>query len=176
MQQNTGGYAVQGVKSFIGREGHGFNATLTHNGRKVAFVQDMADGGMYRYDWLAKDRAQANTDAQAFGAFIKTLPQVDLSGHFASPTGANMLVDADGDTFLAQLVERYENAARFRRLLKTRLVLLTENGNIRTSKTKPVPEVFPLAAQKWPGWRLLNTLPVDEAVELMLAHADKEYV
>ncbi len=45
----NGGYELRNVKTFMGNEGHGFNAALCRDGNKVADVHDMADGGCYSY-------------------------------------------------------------------------------------------------------------------------------
>ncbi|HCE42885.1 MAG TPA: hypothetical protein DET40_05005 [Lentisphaeria bacterium] len=42
-------YEVRNIKTFMGNEGHGFNAALYRDGMKVADVHDMADGGCYSY-------------------------------------------------------------------------------------------------------------------------------
>lgn len=45
-------YTIKGYKSFIGREGHGYNLSLYRNGKKVAFVMDNAEGGEVRFEWV----------------------------------------------------------------------------------------------------------------------------
>jgi len=45
-------YQVKNVKTFRGREGQGFNATLYCDGKKVAQVDDSANGGCYDWHWL----------------------------------------------------------------------------------------------------------------------------
>jgi hypothetical protein len=44
-------YAVSNIKTFTGREGYGLNATITRDGRAVAFVLDDASGGEVRVDF-----------------------------------------------------------------------------------------------------------------------------
>lgn len=45
-------YSAEKVKRFTGREGYGFNAELHKDGKKVALVSDMADGGPFDWTWL----------------------------------------------------------------------------------------------------------------------------
>ena len=45
------GWSVGNVVTFMGTEGHGFNADLLLNGKKVAFVIDSGNGGCYSYQW-----------------------------------------------------------------------------------------------------------------------------
>lgn len=59
---------IKGVTTFIGREGHGFNATLYMNGVKVAFVFDDASGGCIDYQW-ASPSAQLGVEK-----YVETLP------------------------------------------------------------------------------------------------------
>lgn len=44
-------YEVKKIKTFMGREGEGFNCTLYRNGKSVADVIDSANGGCYRWAW-----------------------------------------------------------------------------------------------------------------------------
>ena len=44
-------YKVKNVKTFMGTEGHGFNASLYRDGKKVAFIIDSAQGGCYDFQW-----------------------------------------------------------------------------------------------------------------------------
>ena len=45
-------YTVKNVKTFRGMEGPGYNANLYRNRKKVAQVDDDAQGGPLRYHWL----------------------------------------------------------------------------------------------------------------------------
>lgn len=46
---------LKSVKTFIGREGHGFNATLYINNKKVGFVTDHANGGELSIDFEKRE-------------------------------------------------------------------------------------------------------------------------
>lgn len=48
-------YSLKKVKSFRGTDGHGFNADLMKDGKKVAFVYDMADGGPMSFEWMDRE-------------------------------------------------------------------------------------------------------------------------
>ena len=48
-------WTVKNVKSFRGREGDGFNATLYRDGKRVALVDDAANGGCYSYTWFDRN-------------------------------------------------------------------------------------------------------------------------
>lgn len=44
-------YTVKGIKTFVGMEGHGYNASLYRDGKLVAFVIDDASGGALQIEW-----------------------------------------------------------------------------------------------------------------------------
>ena len=48
---NNSNFTVKGLKTFIGREGHGVNANLYYKGKKVAFLLDSGNGGELDIDW-----------------------------------------------------------------------------------------------------------------------------
>ena len=48
---NNSWFSVKGLKTFIGREGHGVNANLYYKGKKVAFLLDSGNGGCLDIDW-----------------------------------------------------------------------------------------------------------------------------
>lgn len=154
-------YSVTGIKSFRGREGYGFNATLHRDGRKVAFVIDEANGGCFRYEWLGKDAATRQADEQALADYCATLPQTDLgNGHS---------VATDADLFLATIVEDAENAQRLLRRVRILLkkhVLFVFDGKMRQSTAAPTPSLIAQFAAKYPTARILNGMPQDEAVAL----------
>ena len=117
-------YSVNGVKSFKGREGDGFNANLLKDGKKIAFVIDSANGGMFDYEWV--DRK--SNDAQEFNNYLKTLPEED------TPYG-KMKVDAD--LFVAKLVGQFEDDRNVKRWCKTQVVFTVKGdrfGEYRTLK------------------------------------------
>lgn len=103
-------WTVKGVKSFVGREGYGFNATLCRNGVRVAFVMDEASGGQYRYDWC--DRAEE----KILRDHCTTLPPVEVQG-MSLPNGP--------DLFVGSLVDAFESAKKMKRQCKTKTLFTT---------------------------------------------------
>jgi hypothetical protein len=100
-------YEVKGVKSFIGLEGYGFNATLYKDGKKVAFVIDDANGGCYNFQF---DSAELEKE---FFAYVKTLPALEFQG---------TTLDMDGDLYVGGLVEQYETQKKLRSWCKKKTV------------------------------------------------------
>lgn len=91
-------YKVKNVKSFRGMEGDGFNANLYLGSKKVAFVMDSAFGGDYTYEWVSKE------DETVFGAFLLTLPLVDMSEFGPEFEPFNVTPDI----FMGELVGKFE--------------------------------------------------------------------
>lgn len=60
--------SVKNVKTFRGHDGEGFNATLYMNGKRVAYVVDLADGGECQY------RCMDRKVRDEIEAWVKTLP------------------------------------------------------------------------------------------------------
>ena len=162
-------YNVRSVKSFEGRNGPGFSATLYNGGRKVALVRDEARGGAYWFDWLATHPDDRANDEAALDAHVATLPKWfpadPLPGQ--DPTEGYAM---DRDTYLAQLVEDVENAARLRRVLKAKVIVRKADGSLVTFKGwKPDAVTLKRVALAIPDGTVLNSLPVAEAVAILLA-------
>ncbi len=89
MDQAT--YGVTKVKTFRGREGHGFNATLLRDGKPVALVMDMADGSCARFEW--RDRAEE----QILEDYLKGM-RMEFYGQ---------VMDMTADMFVVALVDEH---------------------------------------------------------------------
>jgi len=62
---------MKNVKTFRGREGEGFNATLYINGQKSAFVFDDASGGPYNYE------VYDNVSFAELNFYVNSLPDLN---------------------------------------------------------------------------------------------------
>lgn len=162
-------YTVTGITSFIGREGHGFNATLKNGGRAVAFVTDAANGGALTFDWLAKHPIDRDNDEAALDAHCKIqaewTPRDPISGEKGS-------YPMDRDLFVTQLVETEENRRRFKRLLKGRVLFVVDGVCRRTKAIKVIDAALLAACQtKWPTAQILNGMDFDAAFALYMEHS-----
>lgn len=147
-------YTLKSVKTFRGREGQGFNATLLHNGRAVAEVDDMANGGCYRWHWLAKDREQARADEAAFSAHVAA----------ARP---DLTFEAE-DAFVSEMVEDISVAKQIARWCKSSVTFIN-GGQILRTKAAPSADVISFVAKKHPAAKILNGMPPAEALALVKA-------
>lgn len=100
-------YNVKGVKSFLGREGYGFNAILYRGKTKIAFVIDDANGGCYHYDWYDK------TEDARLREHCDSLPKQTIY---------DTEISVDPDMLMSELVDKFENDKRFSRLCKNSTV------------------------------------------------------
>ena len=107
-------YTVKNVKTFIGMEGQGFNATLYRDGKKVAFVIDDACGGCYNYDFV---NPQEEKD---YFAFCKAQPSIEFQG---------TILTMDGDIFISELVSQHQQDKKLRSLCKTKTVVLMKDDH-----------------------------------------------
>lgn len=102
-------YTVKNVKTFVGHDGQGFNASLYCNGKKVATVVDTAFGGPIDFHFDKRE------DEQAYIDFCKSQPQVECYG---------TMLDMDTDIYVSELVNTFlENKELKRRCKKNTLVV-----------------------------------------------------
>lgn len=151
-------YSVKGIKTFTGREGKGFNATLYRDGKKIAMVSDMADGGMLRFDWV--DYSAREEDK--LDAYCATLPKTDLGYGMRS-------VDTDKDLFVSRLVEDADIRKKMSSQLRKKTVFIAD-GVAYTSPSPFSPATRDALLSKFPNAIILNALPADEAERLYFKH------
>ena len=147
MQQE---YTVKSVKSFVGMEGHGFNASLYRNGKKVAFVIDDANGGDYHFQWcdwkvpkveihITTHEGKPHTfkgtpEEKILYEIIETLPK-ESSEYF--PDGLKVSVD----TFVSKIIDKFESERWMKRNLKSKFLFQIGDkigsGEYQTFKKHP---------------------------------------
>lgn len=141
-------YAVKGVKTFVGMEGHGYNATLYRDGRQVAFVIDDASGGPLQVEWKDPSEEALLRDHAA------TLPPVTCEWT-DSATGLPATLDMTPELFIEGLVN---DAVLLRDVAKmTRgKVTFARDGKLFTVKCEPTAANIAAVRAKNPGAVVLN--------------------
>jgi hypothetical protein len=143
---------ARGVKSFLGTEGHGFNATLYINSRKAATVIDSADGGMYHWHWLDKEAEGT------FADYVASLPEethyyepVRASGEKPEPNAANSFTfKPDADSVMSGLVDDAINARRLARLMKSNTLFRLKSETYKDGEWRKLTGgAFCPAAKEW---------------------------
>lgn len=176
------GYHVAGVKSFIGMEGHGYNATLYFEGKKVAFVIDDAGGGPLDVQWEGpRDQTRtidggngkvwhvkATAAELALEEAIKGLPDVVCS--FDDPnTGRPATLAMTAELFIDDLVNAAQALKDVRKAIKAGIMFAAE-GKVYSTKCDPQSEkVRAQIRRKHPDARMLNDMDEREALDLYLA-------
>ena len=125
-------YTVKTVKTFIGQEGHGFNANLYRNNKKVAFVRDDASGGSYAYDWVdykeprvdiisrnGKCSYEGTPEEKILQDIVTALPKIETE-----LDGEPFSFDPDMDTFIGDVLSEFEEKKQIKKWSKTKTVFL----------------------------------------------------
>lgn len=126
-------YEVKNVKSFIGREGHGFACSVYKDGKKIGEALEPADGGPMDFRWTER------ISEIELEAHVLTLPKFKV---FDEEFDQNI------DIFITDLVSKYEFYRDLRKRCKTQWVYKTKEGaivgyNKTLEYTKAQLEAFP---------------------------------
>ena len=116
-------YTLKNVKTFMGMEGHGFNASLYKDGKKVAVVIDSAYGGCYDYRW------DNEADREPFMQYVKDV----------NPSDNKLCSD---EIFISRLVDGYLKRQQFKRWCRKQTVFRLKgdkDGEYRTLLGKYFP-------------------------------------
>ena len=156
-------FDLKGFKTWEGRDGVGYQFTLTHEGVAVAQVTEHGNGGCLRVDWHGLTAGPAATPAQrkkaaaqaaqtgkalaALASILASLPDIDL--------GHGIVVKANEDNVLGSLTEVVD----LRKLVKRKTVF-AEGDKVYTMNTPYTAAVATLLAGKYPRAVVLNTLAV----------------
>ena len=122
---------VKNVKSFVGMEGLGFNATLYLNDKRVAFVIDEGNGGEFHYQWEGKTPEQRRENSNAVTAVIEALPPEKIAEdaeEWEKSLYPNGFRKIEIDEHVAGLVEDYENTKKLDRQKKTAVPFKTKDS------------------------------------------------
>lgn len=138
-------YTLSGIKTFIGREGHGFNATLKRDGKAVAFARDDASGGSMWIDW--KDGHRDSKEAYAFEVFARM--EYDANGgrerHVKSLQDFGIedetiteQSDADvAEDWINRAIDLHATEKRLKRLAKTQTLFRLKGDSESVWRTIP---------------------------------------
>lgn len=178
-------YAVKGVKTFRGREGEGYNATLYRDGKKVAFVTDDASGGQLDIDW--EDIHAPRTTVQVEGyekgkshpvnmtpeekaLHDHCLPLPDRLCSFLGRDGKPVMMRVTPEIFVEDLVNDYILLKDAAKLTKGKVAFL-DKGKIYTIKLGSHTEEATIAhvKSKHPEAMILNGRQPSEVLAAMRA-------
>lgn len=156
-------YSVKGVKSFIGNEGHGFNATLYRDGKAVAFVYDDASGGPVAFEWKDRDGGLVEVETRthdgrpwtvkmtheerAYHTFVSAMPKQSFEG---------MELDVTMDIHVSDLVNDALLLKDVARMTKGKVAFIKVDGKLYTAKCEPTEKNIAAIKAKHVGCVVLN--------------------
>lgn len=117
-------YTIKAVKSFMGREGYGFECSLYKDGKRIGTVTDTAHGGIA--DFYLDDGEKEKLDA-----YCETIPKEPWSGFLTKEDFNKLYPDGfptDCDALLSQMVDAFEKTKRYKRLCKTKTIYLLKDS------------------------------------------------
>ena len=128
---------LKNVKSFIGMEGHGFNADVWINGVKCMLAIDSANGGCYDYQSYAYNNPKAElvkANTKLLEDYIASLPEypMEFDGVPYERDGEVVMMKPDMDTFINDLLIELEKAKEEKKkanLMKKAILVGDPNGN-----------------------------------------------
>lgn len=156
-------YTVKGVKSFIGNEGHGFNATLYRDGKAVAFVYDDASGGPVAFEWKDRDGGLVEVETlthdgrpwmvkmtheeRAYYTFVSAMPKQSFEG---------MELDVTMDIHVSDLVNDALLLKDVARMTKGKVAFIKADSKLYTAKCEPTEKNIAAIKAKHVGCVVLN--------------------
>jgi len=137
------------LKTFMGREGHGFNVELTVDGKKVASVSNSGNGGCHLWYWDTEaDKTEAKRLMREHPAYAKYLKEFPTLGEGEAP---DHVVDA--------LIDDVESEKQLRRWCKTKIVFRVADwpdGQYHTYKGMFNAANVAAIMQRYPGAEIIN--------------------
>jgi len=133
-------YEVKNVKSFRGREGYGFNASLYRDGKRVAHVDDEGNGGCYRYHWLDWEAGRVEIPTTVNGKDFMLKVTREQKAFMEHVKAAGKYGDFEPeDSCVAELVDEYEANKQYKKWCKKSIVFRLkgdEEGKWRMLRAK----------------------------------------
>lgn len=149
------------VSASLSEETLAFTADVYLDGRLVGRAKNDGGGGMVLFHATESTAAAA---CQAFHAHLESLPPRIDDGLDLQPRCIEDAIEASAEsTHQAQSVR-----AQIKRLMKNYTVFLTRDGELMSATSKG-PAIEANVMRRHPGARLLNAIPIDEAVSLCLS-------
>lgn len=176
-------YTVKGIKTFIGMEGHGYNASLYRDGKLVAFVIDDASGGPLQVEWKDAKDGLVEVQTKAYDGkpwTVKmTREEKRLHDHATSlppsvcewtdpATGKAAELDMTSDLFIEGLVNDALLLKDVAKMTKGK-VTFVRDGKLYTVKCEPTPANVEKVKAKNPGVIVLNGMEDSELLATVRA-------
>lgn len=167
---------MNAVKTFLGREGHGYSCNLLLNQKKVAEVLCQADGGPTRFHWLDKKNVatvstrnykdevvqhQGTEEEAKFENMVMSLPKISQSGMSDMTTNADIVVDDMVNDFLV--------AKKVKADMKKTFTIQEKNGKLLSWKitaTHTYDVLKKLLQVKYPDAKIINDMDLSDVIKV----------
>lgn len=140
------GFEIKGLKFFRGNEGHGFNATVYKDGRKLGLVINEGNGGCFNYEMERTDQEMLESAARLFAIAEGEKVEEGMGRRFV-------------DGFVEAMAIAKETDGKLRRAMKNKLVFTLPgdaDGDFRTLNAPYDDRSKAHVLKKYPEARILN--------------------
>lgn len=112
---------IKKLKLFQGMEGEGFNLDLCLDGKKIAFVMDGGNGGVFNYDFISP------AAATAFVGLVNAMPPIPIQDESWRDIYPDGLIPVTIDMAVDDLINDHQNQKLVEKLRKTSIVFTTND-------------------------------------------------
>lgn len=169
-------YSVNAVKTFVGREGHGYSCNLLLYGKKIAEVLCQADGGPTRFHWVDnksvatvstrnyKDEIiqhQGTQQEAMFESVVMGMPKITQVGMPDMSTNADIVVDDMVNDFLV--------AKKVKADMKKTFTIQEQSGKLLSWKitaTHTYDVLKKLLQVKYPDAKIINDMDLSDVIKV----------
>jgi hypothetical protein len=110
---------IKKLKLFQGMEGEGFNLDLYLNGKKIAFVMDGGNGGVFNYDFISP------AAATEFVGIVNAMPPIPIQDESWRDIHPDGLIPVTIDMAVDELINAHNKQKRVAKMKKTAVVFTT---------------------------------------------------
>jgi len=125
-----GPYHVKNVRSWVGRSGYGFSATLYNEKEKIALLTNEGRGGATFIEEISPIEKDNLT------SFVDNIPLIDAS-ELGLPSSGETKVGLE--MFLGALIDQWETNKRIKRKVKTHTLFRLREDPPTTYRTMRIP-------------------------------------
>jgi len=166
-------YSLKAVKTFHGHDGNGWEANLYHDKKKVALVVEDGWGGELQFHWVDNDAPKVECDGIGYQEKPMTFtdtPEEALFRNYCLTLPKWKCIDemvyTCMDVCLSNMVDKVLTEREVKKLIKK--VAYIDGPDIFTLNCKGnlAEHYTPSILSRHPEAVILNTMPLDKAVEL----------
>lgn len=112
---------IKKLKLFQGMEGEGFNLDLYLYGKKIAFVMDGGNGGVFNYDFISP------AAATAFVGIVNAMPPIPIQDESWRDIYPDGLIPVTIDMAVDELINDHQHQKKLTKMRKTHILFTTND-------------------------------------------------